>query len=63
MWAANKEKSNPLSSRQDIVASLNTLLSALDKAFAPGSSRFSLGETCAHYSTDIAQMEGLSRAL
>lgn len=63
MWAANKEKSNPLSSRQDVVASLNTLLGALDTQFPQDSSRFSLGETCAHYSTEIAQMEGLSRAL
>jgi len=63
MWAANKEKSNPLSSRQDVVASLNAMLGALDKQFPAESSRFSLGDTCAHYATDIAQMEGLSRAL
>ena len=63
MWAANKEKSNPLSSRRDVVAYLNGMLGALDKQFPPGSSRFPLGETCAHYATDIAQMEGLSRAL
>ena len=63
MWVANKEKSNPLSSRRDVVAYLNAMLGALDKQFPPGSSRFSLGETCAHYATDIAQMEGLSRAL
>lgn len=63
MWAAKKEKSNPLSSRRDVLAYLNGMLGALDKQFPPGSSRFSLGETCAHYATDIAQMEGLSRAL
>lgn len=63
MWAANKEKSNPLSSRQDVVAYLNEMLGALDNQFPAGSARFSLGETCAHYATDIAQMEGLSRAL
>lgn len=63
MWAAKKETSNPLSSRQDVVAELNTLLGALDKQFVPGSSRISLGDTCAHYATDIAEMEGLSRAL
>ncbi|WP_421511027.1 DUF2264 domain-containing protein [Enterobacter sp. JS8-1] len=63
MWAANKEKSNLLSSRRDVVAYLNGMLGALDKQFPPGSSRFPLGETCAHYATDIAQMEGLSRAL
>jgi hypothetical protein len=34
------------------------MLGALDKQFPAGSSRFSLGDTCAHYATDIAQMEG-----
>ncbi|WP_368540904.1 DUF2264 domain-containing protein [Enterobacter soli] len=63
MSAVNKEKSNPLSSRQDLVAALNAMLGALDKQFPEGQSRFSLGDTCAHYATDIAQMEGLSRAL
>lgn len=63
MWAANQKTSNPLSSRQDVVASLNAMLGALDAQFPAGQSRFSLGETCAHYATDIAQMEGLSRAL
>lgn len=63
MCAANKEKSNPLSSRQDLVAALNTLLAAVDTQFPAGSSRFSLGDTSAHYATDVAQMEGLSRVL
>ncbi|MCU6667051.1 DUF2264 domain-containing protein [Silvania hatchlandensis] len=63
MLAAQKEKSNPLSTRQDLVTALNTMLAAVDKQFPAGSSRFSLGETCAHYATDVAQMEGLSRVL
>ncbi|CAM8063099.1 DUF2264 domain-containing protein [Leclercia adecarboxylata] len=63
MCAANKEKSNPLSSRQDLVAALNTLLAAVDTQFPAGRSRFSLGDTSAHYATDVAQMEGLSRVL
>ena len=63
MWAAQKETSNPLSSRQDLVAELNTMLAAVDKQFPAGSTRFSLGDTCAHYATEIAQMEGLSRVL
>ena len=63
MWAANIEKSNPLSSRQEVVASLNALLQALDRQFPANRSRFPLGDTCAHYTADIAQMEGLSRAL
>jgi len=63
MCAANQEKSNPLSSRQDLVAALNTLLAAVDTQFPAGRSRFSLGDTSAHYATDVAQMEGLSRVL
>ena len=63
MSAVYAEKSNLLSSRQDVVAALNSLLGALDTQFPAGQSRFSLGDTCAHYATDIAQMEGLSRAL
>ncbi|MEX0575348.1 hypothetical protein ABZE59_008910, partial [Enterobacter cloacae subsp. cloacae] len=43
------KKSNPLSSRQEVVASLHDLLGALDKSFPQDCSRFSLGETCAHY--------------
>ncbi|WP_082221734.1 DUF2264 domain-containing protein [Kluyvera genomosp. 1] len=40
-----------------------TMLSALDKQFPAGVAQFSLGKTSTHYSTDIAEMEGLSRAL
>ncbi|TDT56735.1 hypothetical protein DFO53_2746 [Enterobacter sp. AG5470] len=63
MQTAEVKTSNPLSSRDDMVAALNTMLSALDRQFPAGESRFSLGETSAHYPTDIAEMEGLSRAL
>ncbi len=42
---------------------LMTMLSALDKQFPAGVAQFSLGKTSTHYSTDIAEMEGLSRAL
>lgn len=45
------------------MASLNALLQALDTQFPANRSRFPLGNTCAHYTADIAQMEGLSRAL
>lgn len=63
MWSATEEKSNPLSSREEVSRAVNTLLEALDKQFPPGQAQFSLGNTCAHYSVDIACMEGLSRAL
>lgn len=57
------EKSNVLSSRDDVVTALTGMLSALDEQFPSGAAQFPLGDTCAHYSADIAEMEGLSRAL
>lgn len=57
------ETSNVLSSRQDVVDLVTEMLGALDKQFPEGQSRFALGNTCAHYSVEIANMEGLSRAL
>ncbi|POU01146.1 hypothetical protein C3369_14730 [Escherichia sp. ESNIH1] len=57
------ETSNVLSSRQDVVELVTEMLGALDKQFPKGQSRFALGNTCAHYSVEIANMEGLSRAL
>lgn len=57
------EISNLLSSREDVTQTLMTMLSALDKQFPADVAQFSLGKTCAHYSTSIAEMEGLSRAL
>ncbi|MEY7269664.1 DUF2264 domain-containing protein [Citrobacter koseri] len=63
MWSATEEKSNPLSFREDVISAVTTMLSALDKQFPAGAAQFSLGDTCAHYSVDIACMEGLSRAL
>lgn len=63
MGSAVEEKSNPLSSRDDVIHAVITMLEALDKQFPSGQSQFSLGDTCAHYSAEIARMEGLSRAL
>lgn len=63
MWSATEEKSNPLSSREEISRAVHVILGALDKQFPAGQAQFSLGNTCAHYSVDIACMEGLSRAL
>ena len=63
MWSATEEKSNPLSSREDVTRAVNAILRALDQQFPAGQAQFSLGDTCAHYSVDIACMEGLSRAL
>lgn len=63
MQTAHEKTSNPLSSRDEVVRALLQMLGALDKQFPPGASRFSLGDTSAHYSDAIAEMEGLSRAL
>ena len=63
MLAAHEKTSNPLSSRNDVVGALIAMLSALDKQFPAGAAQFSLGATSAHYSDEIAEMEGLSRAL
>lgn len=63
MPAAHEQTSNPLSSRSDVVRVLMHMLGALDKQFPDGASRFTLGDTSAHYSVAIAEMEGLSRAL
>lgn len=57
------ETSNPLSTRADVARYLTGLLDALDRQFPPGASRFSLGDTRAHYDVGAADMEGLSRAL
>lgn len=57
------EKTTSLSSREEVVTALTDILSALDTQFPAGAAQFSLGNTCAHYSVDIAEMEGLSRAL
>ncbi len=63
MQAAEVKTSNPLSSRTEVVGALTQMLDALDKQFPQGAAQFSLGATSAHYSMDIAEMEGLSRAL
>lgn len=61
--SCGKIKSNPLSSRQDVIQFLSTLLEPLNNHFSPDNAGFSLGDTCAHYGPEIARMEGFSRAL
>ena len=63
MTTATKEKSISLSSRDEVIAALVSMLGALDKQFPADSAQFPLGNTCAHYDVGIANMEGLSRAL
>ncbi|MBK0019515.1 hypothetical protein [Kosakonia sp. S42] len=46
-----------------VATALKTMLSALDKQFPAERSGFLLGETCARYCTDTAEIEGLYRAV
>ena len=45
MWSATEEKSNPLSSREDVTCAVNAILRALDRQFPAGQAQFSLGNT------------------
>ncbi|MFS2221106.1 DUF2264 domain-containing protein [Pantoea sp. B65] len=63
MHAGKNKNSIILSSRNSVIEVLLTLLRDVDKQFPAGASGFSLGETAAHYGTEIAKMEGLSRVL
>ena len=58
-----KIKSNPLSSKSDLICFLSALLEPLNDHFSPGDAGFTLGDTSAHYGQKIARMEGFSRAL
>lgn len=40
MWSATEEKSNPLSSREDVMHAVNAILGALDKQFPAGQAGF-----------------------
>ena len=58
MWSATEEKSNPLSSREDVTCAVNAILRALDRQFPAGQAQFSLGNTCAHYSAILPVWKG-----
>lgn len=57
------QNNNPLTTRQQVADQLRLLVAALQKQFACGETGIHLGNTCAHYGSDVARMEGLSRAL
>ena len=54
---------NPLRTRQDMVRAAVQLLTPLVSCLTPEKSRMIVGEGSAHYSEDVAGMEGFSRAL
>ncbi|MFA9558892.1 DUF2264 domain-containing protein [Evansella sp. AB-rgal1] len=56
-------KENPLQTRQDVVTLLHQICEPLKNHFSEGSSRIYVGDTNAHYGTDIAGMEAFSRVL
>jgi hypothetical protein len=47
MWSATEEKSNPLSSREDVTCAVNAILRALDRQFPAGQAQFSRQYLCA----------------
>ncbi len=54
---------NPLRTRQDLVRAAVQLMTPLVSCLTPEKSRMIVGEGSAHYSEDIAGMEGYSRVL
>ena len=55
--------SNPLVSRQDMVRAAVRMIDPLVSCLTPGKARMIVGEGSAHYSEDVAGMEGFSRVL
>ena len=56
-------RSNPLRSRQDVVQAAVQMIQPLVSCLTPDKTRMIVGEGSAHYSEDIAGMEGFSRVL
>ena len=54
---------NPLKTRQDLVQAAVQLMTPLISCLTPEKSRMIVGEGSAHYSEDVAGMEGFSRVL
>lgn len=54
---------NPLTTRDDLTASLESLFRPLEDRFTPGDAGLALGETAAHYPPRVAAFEGFSRVL
>lgn len=56
-------RQNPLKSRQDVVRAAIDMIDPLVRCLTPGKARMIVGEGSAHYSEDVAGMEGFSRVL
>ena len=54
---------NPLKTRQDTVRAAASMIAPLVDCLTPGKARMIVGEGSAHYSEDVAGMEGWSRVL
>ena len=59
----NEISSNPIVTRADMVRAAVQLIDPLVACLSPGKARLLIGEGSAHYSEDVAGMEGFSRVL
>jgi len=59
----NEIRKNPLMTRQDVVRGAIQMIEPLVSCLTPGKSRMIVGDGSAHYSEDVAGMEGFSRVL
>jgi len=59
----NEIRSNPLKTRKDMVQAALQLIRPAAACLSPGKARLLIGEGSAHYSEDVAGMEGFSRIL
>ena len=59
----NKIQENPLKTRQDLINGAIEMIRPLVECLTPGRARMIVGEGSAHYSEDVAGMEGYSRVL
>ena len=60
---SNSFTRNPLASRGDLQQAVRDLCIPLEAHASPGGARVSLGETGAHFSGDVAELEGFARPL
>ena len=56
-------RKNPLRTRQDLVQAAIQIIDPLTACLTPGKARMIVSEGSAHYSEDVAGMEGFSRVL
>lgn len=59
----NEVRNNPIMTRRDMIRAAVQLIDPLVACLSPGKARMLIGEGSAHYSEDVAGMEGFSRVL